>query len=146
MAQEHRSEPMDDTAEPRLGSWWFAVVPALTLLVGLVLGGLVVGVTVDGEPESRTASTPAPVDPSPTEDVAVVVPQECLEAAQTVQEATALIRDGASAIREFRPDELITTSTTSTTSRTSTPWPASRPRPARRWTSVALPDPAEEAL
>jgi len=27
---------------------------------------------------------------------------------ETVQEATALIRDGASAIREFRPDELIT--------------------------------------
>jgi hypothetical protein len=108
MAQEHRLEPMDDTAEPRLGSWWFAVVPAITLLVGLVLGGLVVGVTVDGEPESRTTSTPTPVDPSPTEDVAVVVPQECLEAAETVQEATALIRDGASAIREFRPDELIT--------------------------------------
>ncbi len=108
MAQEHRSEPMDDTAEPRLGSWWFAVVPAITLLVGLVLGGLVVGVTVDGEPESRTTPAPTPVDPSPTEDVTVVVPQECLEAAETVQEATALIRDGASAIREFRPDELIT--------------------------------------
>lgn len=113
MAQDDRSESMEDGAEPQpqRGGWWFAVIPALTLLVGLVLGGLIVGVTdVGSAPGSKptTISTPSPADPSASEDVAVVVPQECLEAAETVQEATELIRDGASAIREFRPDELIT--------------------------------------
>lgn len=113
MAHNDRSEPMGDTAEPqRGGGWWFAVIPALTLLVGLVLGGLLVGITDVGsqtpQAEPTTTSTPSPGDPTATRDVAVVVPQECLEAAETVQEAAELIRDGASAIREFRPDELIT--------------------------------------
>ena len=111
MAQVDRSEPMDDTPEPQRGGWWFVVIPALTLIVGLVLGGLIVGVTdVGSEPEAQPTATssPSPGDPSPSQDVTVVVPQECLEAAETVQDATELIRDGASAIRDFRPDELIT--------------------------------------
>ncbi len=64
---------------------------------------------VGSEPQAEptTTSTPSPEDPSPSQDGAFVLPQECLESAETVQEATALIHGGASAIREFRPDELI---------------------------------------
>jgi hypothetical protein len=97
--------------QERSGGWWFAVVPALTLLVGLVLGGVIVGVAGDGSQppdDNGTASSPTSVGQSPSGDVAVVVPQECLEAAETVQQATELIRDGVGAIRDFRPDELIT--------------------------------------
>ena len=97
MAHNERSQPMDDTGAPERGVRWFVVVPAFTLLVGMVLGGLIVGVTdVGSEPEAQPTATssPSPGDPSPSQDVTVVVPQECLEAAETVQEATELIRDG----------------------------------------------------
>jgi len=85
-------------------------VPAITFVVGLLLGALVVGVGLDGDGTATDGdSTETPTsgaDPTPTDDVQVVVPQECLQAAQTVTEATNLIRSGVEAIRDFRPDEL----------------------------------------
>lgn len=113
MAEPEEHEPTVDAGadlHDRTGSWWFVVVPAITLLVGLVLGGLIVGVAHDGSksPDVGPSATPTPADPSASSDVAVVVPQECLQAAETVQRATELIRDGVAAIRDFRPDELIT--------------------------------------
>jgi hypothetical protein len=56
---------------------------------------------------SEPTGTPGASDPSPTEEVTVVVPQECLEAANTVRDATQLLRDGVDAVRDFRPDELV---------------------------------------
>lgn len=94
---------------------WFFVVPAAALLVGLLLGGLVVGVALDRPPTGAGGGSPVPegapgatgsADPSASPDT-VAVPLECLEAAESVQEATSLIRDGATAIREFRPQELL---------------------------------------
>jgi len=92
----------------RPSGWWFAVVPALTLIVGLVLGGLIVGVAGD-DPAADPSPTDAPTTPeaSPSGDVTVAVPQECVAAADTVQQATGLIRDGVAAVRDFRPEELI---------------------------------------
>ena len=39
-------------------------------------------------------------EPSPTGDVEVVVPQECLDAAATVEEATEVLRNGVGAVED----------------------------------------------
>jgi len=97
-------------SEQHAASGWLRAVPAITFVVGLLLGALVVGVGLDGDGTATDGdSTETPTsgaDPTPTDDVQVVVPQECLQAAQTVTEATNLIRSGVEAIRDFRPDEL----------------------------------------
>lgn len=89
---------------------WFVLAPAIALVVGLLLGGLLVWAGQD-DPSKVTAPDPDPTSsPTPSatagEDTAVVVPSECLEAADTVEEATEVFRDLAGALRDFRADEL----------------------------------------
>lgn len=101
---------------------WFVALPALTLVIGLVLGGLIAGVAIDGSPtdegpttdptstESPTSTgspTTDPDEPAPTGNVEVVVPQACLEAADTVEEATKVLRDGVGAIENFDRQPLL---------------------------------------
>ncbi len=109
MPEEPREEPREDRrggAAGRALAW----LPAGTFVLGVLLGGLVVGVALDGGDGSRAQGTPSP---SPTQasssagGTAVVVPDECLAAAQTVRDATALIRDNVSAIRDFRAQKII---------------------------------------
>ena len=97
-------------------SGWFVALPALTLLLGLVLGALIAGVAVDGpltgedpssDPTSTESPSPEPDETSPTGDIEVVVPQECLEAADTVEEATKVLRDGVGAIEDFEREPLL---------------------------------------
>lgn len=84
-------------------------VPAVTFLVGIGLGALVVGVAGGGD--SGAASTPppstSPSSPSPSGGTAVVVPNQCLEAARTVREATDLIRSNVTAIRDFQAQKIV---------------------------------------
>lgn len=91
--------------------WWSSAVPAVAFLIGLVLGGLVIGVGVLGDDSGGDAlSTPAPAggaDPMPTSDITVVVPNACLEAAETVEEAMDLIRSGVQDVSEFQPEALL---------------------------------------
>ncbi len=91
--------------------WLAAAVPAATFVVGLILGGLVIGVGIVGETGDPDAGgSPSPSEgsqPTPTSDVTVVVPNACIEAADTVTEAMDLIQDGVSALRDFRPQELV---------------------------------------
>lgn len=89
--------------------WGIAVAPAAALVVGLLLGGLVVGVAGGGSsPKAETTVTAAPTAGSTsTADTAVIVPQECFEAARTVRDVTALIRENVTAIREFRGQAII---------------------------------------
>lgn len=88
--------------------WLASTVPALTFLIGVVLGGLVIGLAGDdgGEPDAGPVATNGS-EPTPTSDVTVVVPDACIEAAATVTEAVDLIRDGVGAVRDFRPQELV---------------------------------------
>jgi hypothetical protein len=87
------------------------LAPAVALVVGLLIGGVVVGVAGDDE---APTTTPAPTSPtvddppgSPTDGgTTIVVPDACLEAVNTVEDATQLTRDGAAAIRDFEPAEL----------------------------------------
>jgi len=85
-------------------------VPAVTFVVGLVLGGVVIGVGVDGDegsPEADPSATPSGAAPTPTSDVTVVVPNACIEASETVTEAVDVIQDAVGAVRDFRPEELV---------------------------------------
>jgi hypothetical protein len=92
---------------------WSVIVPAVALLVGLLIGGVVVGVA-DGDGDSPSAApepTESPTDspsPSPADGgaTALVVPDECLAAADTVEEVTALVRQGVGAIRDLQTAEL----------------------------------------
>jgi len=90
-------------------SWVVSAVPAITFVVGLVLGGLVIGVGIDGDGgnPAGTPTTAGGSQPTPTSDVTVVVPNACIQAAETVTEAMDLIREGVTAVRDFQPQELI---------------------------------------
>lgn len=115
-----------DAATPggRTRSGWFVVLPALALVIGLVLGGLIVGVALDGsptdegpssDPTSTDSPSPDPDGSTPTDDsggdaggdVEIVVPQECLDAADTVERATQVMRDGVGAIEDFDRQPLL---------------------------------------
>lgn len=90
---------------------WFVLAPAIALVVGLVLGGLLVWAGQE-DPTDTTASadgsapTPSPTPSATGAATEVVVPAECLEAADTVEAATGVFRDLASALRDFRANEL----------------------------------------
>ncbi len=94
-------------------SRWATLVPAAALLVGLVIGGAVVGVAVGGDEDDADSTSPQPsssasgdaAEPSAAATV-VVVPDECLAAVSTVEEVTEVLRQGASAVSDFRTDEL----------------------------------------
>lgn len=91
------------------------VLPALTFVLGVVLGGVFVGVGLVGggaadDQSGPTATTGAPTsgnagsEASP--DTAVIVPAACAEAAGAVNKAVALIRKGAASVRDFQPKML----------------------------------------
>ncbi|MDQ3484475.1 MAG: hypothetical protein M3445_03560 [Actinomycetota bacterium] len=100
----------ETTGAPRSGplSRWVVAAPAIALLVGLVLGGLVVGVaSTESDSDSADDTVPSPSASTSAPGTSVVVPDSCLQSAETVAEATALIRNGVGAIRDFRPEEIL---------------------------------------
>ena len=80
----------------------------MTFVLGLLIGGLVIAAGSDSgsEPEANPTVTASPSS-SASADTAVVVPQECVQAAKTVQEATSRIRDGVADIRDFRAQKIV---------------------------------------
>ncbi len=88
--------------------WGYAVVPAATFVVGLLIGALVTGAGSDSGDEPAATETVS-VSPSPSEsaDTEVRVPRECVEAAETAEEATQLILDNLSAIQDFQGQRII---------------------------------------
>lgn len=107
------SEPDARQSEDTSGSptrtmhWSLAVIPAAAFVIGLVIGGLVTGAGSDGEEPSATETLTVGPSPGESPDTAVVVPTECIEAAETAQQATQLIRDNLSAIQDFQPQRII---------------------------------------
>lgn len=111
----HGSAEADGTppVQDRSTSRWSVLVPALALLIGLLIGGVVVGVADGGgdSPSAGPQPTESPTDspstvPADGGSTAFVVPDECLAAADTVEEVTALVRQGAAAIRDLQTAEL----------------------------------------
>lgn len=82
----------------------FWMVPAATFLVGLLLGGLLVGVSMLGsrpQTDRPDAAAPAP-SPTPTEgDVTVTVPAACVEAGELSTELLDLAGQAAGAIGDL---------------------------------------------
>ncbi len=114
---EHQDPHVPDRGVPaqdgRSGSLWSVFAPAAALLLGLVLGGVLVGVVVDGDDE-RSLGTDPSASPTPGGDsgspsagaTVIVVPDECLAAADSVDQAVELARQGADAVRQFEPEQL----------------------------------------
>lgn len=94
----------------RRSSAWYVLVPAVALVLGLVLGGLLVWVGKDPgvapTDPATTSQTPEPVEPSQA-GTAVVVPDACLEAADSAREAVDAIQKGVGSVRNFNGDEII---------------------------------------
>lgn len=96
----------DLVREDRGRGWgWTILLPALAFLVGLVLGGVLIGVSRDDSGGS-VAGGAATALPSPTSspgaaDVTVTVPGPCVQAADRADEAYALVEKGVRAARNL---------------------------------------------
>jgi hypothetical protein len=107
-----RGDPTSQTAHarsPSLHGRAFVLLPVLTFVAGMLLGGALVGVATDrGDPggnggatsPSRTASPQPSVTASADPD-AIVVPGACAEAARNASQAVSLLRDAVAAIGEL---------------------------------------------
>lgn len=98
-----------DSARHGVARWALVVAPAAALLIGLGLGALLVGVGGGGSSgEANEDASPSPPDSAAASpgDIAVVVPQECREAAESVQQATTLIRDSVAALADFKAGQI----------------------------------------
>ena len=99
------------TDETDTSSWrrWGALLPALTFLVGLGLG-LLLMFAVGGDDGSVTEAEPTPTPSGATAsagDTVVTIPAACEAAAENITEATRLLDDVAASIRDFQPQELV---------------------------------------
>lgn len=90
-------------ARGRTNAFW--IVPTVTFLAGLVLGGVLVGVSNLGRDDDAPAAAAAGPTPSPgasgSQDVTVVVPRSCVEAAERSEQVLALTREAAEALSEL---------------------------------------------
>lgn len=98
----------DSTTPPSSSSRWSWLLPVLTFLVGLVLGGVVIFAGTSGDDDGAAASadaSPSPgvvatEDPDST-DLVVRVPQSCLDAADGALEASQQVDDAVAAVRDL---------------------------------------------
>ncbi len=97
------------TTEPR-GASRFWLIPALTFLVGLVLGGAVIAavgsggdgaVTGSGGTSSSTTSAPSTLTTSTSPDATVTVPSACLQVADDSQALLGLVSNAVGAVRDL---------------------------------------------
>jgi hypothetical protein len=89
-------------ARGRTNAFW--LVPTVTFLVGLILGGVLVGVSNlgrDDDAPSAAAPVPTPTPGGSSQDVTVVVPRSCVEAAERSEQVLALTREAAEALGEL---------------------------------------------
>ena len=93
---------------------WSVVLPAVTFLLGLLLGAVVVAASGDDE-QDRTAAPAAPkAAPTPSAEgqLTVRVPGPCLRAAEAAEQAYAVLEQGVAAARDLdarRLQELVDT-------------------------------------
>lgn len=91
-------------------STFLRFLPALTFLLGAVLGGVVIGVGLGVGDSSGSDPEGAGAAAAPTttasSDTTVVVPAACSEVAATVTRVLELVRQGVGAVRDFQPTVL----------------------------------------
>jgi len=90
------SQPGDRSTGPSRAFW---LVPALTFAVGLLLGTLVVAAATSGDDADPPAQAVATPDPTPAaeDDLEVVVPASCLQAAEQAEEVVEIMNRGVAA-------------------------------------------------
>lgn len=101
----------DDADDDRGSGWqrWSVLLPALTFLAGLLLGGAVIAATATDDGEERVAAGPTasptaapgqPSQPTPT-DLVVRVPGPCVQAAERAEVAYMILEEGVAAARDL---------------------------------------------
>jgi hypothetical protein len=112
------NDPRTGSRPPVRGMTW--LLPALTFVVGVVLGGVVVGAITSGDDGAGTAPggagtataggrSPGPAaTPSPgtSSGLTVTVPAECAALAADARDAANLLEQGATAARDLDADAL----------------------------------------
>lgn len=84
------------------------LLPAGTFVVGALLGGLVVGVGLDGGDDHGSNSPTTPTSaPSPSNLTVQVPAAACQDAADAVRQAVRLLQQAAESVRDLQPDQLI---------------------------------------
>lgn len=94
------------------GGWWSLLLPTLTFVVGLALGGGLVYATSGGDAATTPEAAPAaPPSPSVAEggDTTVTLPAECEQASQRLTEAYGLLREAVGQVRDFDAGRLVET-------------------------------------
>ncbi len=94
----------DSENKPRV---WSRLIPAATFLVGLLIGTLAILAIHSDSPSVKQPSTsPSSTSPSPGQSV-VTVPAACQQASDNIAQATALLRDSVSSVKDFDPKKLV---------------------------------------
>ena len=103
----------DQTPKNPKRPWLLTALPAITFLLGAVIGGVVVAVASDSSgagsdnaENPTTTSTPATPTSPTASSTTIVVPGACSDAADAASQAADLVRQGAAAVRDFKPKEL----------------------------------------
>lgn len=94
------------------GGWWSLLLPTLTFVVGLALGGGLVYATSGGDAATTPEAAPS-ASPSPSVaeggDTTVTLPAECEQASQRLTEAYGLLREAVGQVRDFDAGRLVET-------------------------------------
>ncbi len=95
-------------------SWWqrwgVRLLPVATFVAGLVLSAVVVWAGGGDAPlrAAEPTSGPSPSEaPAENGDTVVTLPGACEDAAENITEATRLIDEVVTSVRDFQPDELV---------------------------------------
>ncbi len=94
--------PVEPEGRSGLAPW---IVPVVAFLVGLLLGGVLIGVTRGNNDNSSTAAPPTPTaSPTPTgssTNVTLTVPAACLKAGDLAQQGLTLADQAVTAVRDL---------------------------------------------
>lgn len=103
-ADEPKAPATKSTIGSRLGQWW--MLPAVTFVVGVLLGAVVLWATTSGDNSPSTASGPtatSSITPAPTVTTTATlsVPRECLKVADDAKAVTDVVTQMVAAARDL---------------------------------------------
>lgn len=94
------------------GGWWSLLLPTLTFVVGLALGGGLVYATSGGDAATTPEAAPS-ASPSRSADAGgdttVTLPAECAQASEQITRAYGLLREAVGQVRDFDASRLVET-------------------------------------
>ncbi len=108
------ASPSTDPSKPA-HTWRYGwLVPAVTFVLGLILGGVTIGLlqtntaTTVAQPTASASPSPEPTDsPSPSVSASeFTIPAECVQVAADAQTLLGLVDDSVAAIRDLDAAEL----------------------------------------